>query len=154
MLSVAAAGGTVWNYSNRFALTGMTGTFAPEIAANNKLITGTAGPATVNTVVGDAGTPPAAGGPLADPWSIPYDMQTGPTKYAPMQPVPPTKISATNTKPLWPTSAVQFAKTFLPIPKEVTTLTQANTFSVLSRPNTVRCYLSSGGFFFNMKRQN
>jgi hypothetical protein len=60
-----------------------------------------------------------------------------------MQPVPPTAITATNTSPLWPTSSVVFASTFLPIPSIVTTLTQANTFSVSSHANTV-CLTSKG----------
>ncbi|PBP17849.1 putative beta-1,6-glucan boisynthesis protein (Knh1) [Diplocarpon rosae] len=130
MLSVAAAGGTVWNYSNRFTLTGMTGVFDPVVAANNKLVVGTTGPDTQNNVVADA----AASG--QGDFEIPYTMQTGLTKYAPMQPVPPTAITATNTAPLWPTSAVQFAVTFLPTPSQVTTFTQSQTFSISSRANT------------------
>jgi hypothetical protein len=59
------------------------------------------------------------------------------TRYAPMIPQPPTKITATNTKPLYPTSSVQIAKSHLPIPKVQTTITQSQTFSVSSRENTV-----------------
>jgi hypothetical protein len=59
-----------------------------------------------------------------------------------MQPVPLTAITATNTSPLWPTSSVVLASTFLPIPSIVTTLTQANTFSVSSHANTVRPTIS------------
>ncbi|KAI9049941.1 hypothetical protein LZ554_006088 [Drepanopeziza brunnea f. sp. 'monogermtubi'] len=138
MLSVATAGGTVWNYSNRFTLTGMTGTFSATVMANNKLVTGTTGPDTVNAVVSAAaaGSTAAAAGAIGDPWAIPYNLQIGLTKYAPMQPVPPTAIVKTDTKPLWPTSAVQFAAAFLPIPSEVTTLTQSMTWSVSSRANT------------------
>lgn len=136
MLSVATAGGTVWNYSSRFTLTGMTGTFDPTVAVAVKAVSGTDGPPTVNQVVSSAGgtTTTATG---EDEWATPYNLQTGLTKYAPMQPVPPTAITATNTSPLWPTSAVQFATTFLPIPSQVTTLTQTNTHSISSRANTV-----------------
>jgi len=133
MLSVATAGGTVWNYSSRFTLTGMTGTFDATVAAAVKAVSGTSGPPTVNNVVSNAATGSVGDGA----WATPYNLQTGLTKYAPMQPVPPTAITATNTSPLWPTSAVQFATTFLPVPSEVTTLTQSNTYSISSRANTV-----------------
>ncbi|KAG4431125.1 hypothetical protein IFR05_013394 [Cadophora sp. M221] len=134
MLSVATAGGTVWNYSSRFTLTGMTGTFSTTVAAAVKAVSGTSGPPTVNNVVSNVPTTGTGAGD--DAWAVPYNLQTGLTKYAPMQPVPPTAITATNTSPLWPTSAVQFATTFLPLPSQVTTLTQTNTHSISSRANT------------------
>ncbi len=131
MLSVATAGGTVWNYSDRFTLTGMTGVFCAAVQAELLVVSGTTGPDTVNNVAG------AVAAPGDDVWGTPYNLQTGLTKYAPMQPVPPTAITATITSPLWPTSSVSLATTFLPIPSVVTTLTQANTFSVSSHANTV-----------------
>jgi len=135
MISVATAGGTVTNYSNRFTLTGMTGTFSQTVTDGLTSVTGTSGPDTVNDVTGAAaGTAAAAEGV----WGTPYNLQTGLTKYAPMQPVPPTAITATNTSPLWPTSSVVLASTYLPIPSVVTTLTQPQTFSVPSHANTVR----------------
>ncbi|KAL2064093.1 hypothetical protein VTL71DRAFT_4587 [Oculimacula yallundae] len=134
MLSVATAGGTVWNYSNRFTLTGMTGVFSPAVEAGVKAVSGTSGPPTVNKVAQNAGATGTAPGDGA--FATPYNMQTGLTKYAPMQPVPPTAITATNLSPLWPTSAVQFATTFLPLPSQVTTLTQPGTYSMSSRVNT------------------
>jgi hypothetical protein len=133
MISVATAGGTVTNYSNRFTLTGMTGTFSQTVTDGLTSVTGTAGPDTVNDVTGAAGTAAVAEGV----WGTPYNLQTGLTKYAPMQPVPPTAITATNTSPLWPTSSVVLASTYLPIPSVVTTLTQPQTFSVPSHANTV-----------------
>jgi len=136
MTSTAAAGGTVINYSSRFTLTGMTGSFSPAVTTALASVSGTAGPATVNNVAAAA---PAAGAgtAAAGEFGVPYTLQTGLTKFAPMQPVPPTSITATNTAPLWPTSSVVFASTFLPIPSQVTTLTQAQTFSVSSHANTV-----------------
>ena len=86
--SVAAAGGTVINYSDRFTLSGMTGAFPPDVVAANAAVKGTAGPPTVNQVAG-ANAPAAGTGEFA----VPYTLQTGPTKFAPMQPVPPTKIT-------------------------------------------------------------
>lgn len=134
MISTAAAGGTVTNYSNRFTLTGMTGTFSAAVTADLLTVSGTTGPDTVNNVAG-AG----AGSAAVDQgvWGTPYNLQTGLTKYAPMQPVPPTAITATNTSPLWPTSSVVLASTFLPIPSIVTTQTQPGTHIVSSHANTV-----------------
>ena len=99
-------------------------------------------PATQNTVALDAGQGGAGGVPAADgPFAISYQFQTtGLTKYAPMQPKPGTKITATNTAPLFAPSPFTVATTFLPIPSQVTTITQAITYSVSSRENTV-CFL-------------
>jgi len=138
MISTATAGGTVTNYSNRFTLTGMTGVFSATVTTGLATISGTAGPATVNDVTGTSQNSVAVDEGV---WGTPYNQQTGLTKYAPMQPVPPTKITAQNTSPLWPTSAVQFASTYLPIGSIVTTLTQPQTFSVSSHANTVSCFL-------------
>jgi len=133
MISTAAAGGTVTNFSNRFTLTGMTGVFSAAVTQALLTVSGTTGPGTVNNVAAaGAGAATAAEGA----WGTPYNLQTGLTKYAPMQPVPPTAITATNTSPLWPTSSVVLASTFLPIPNIVTTLTQPNTFAVSSHANT------------------
>ena len=137
MISTATAGGTVTNYSDRFTLTGMTGVFSTTIQTALATVSGTTGPATVNNVAA-AGAAAGAAGTAADgAFGTPYNLQTGLTKYAPMQPVPPTSITATNTSPLWPTSSVVLASTFLPIPSIATTITQANTFSVSSHANTV-----------------
>lgn len=135
MISTAAAGGTVTNYSDRFSLSGMTGTFSADVVTALAKVSGTDGPPSVNAIAAQA---PAGGAATASgDFAIPYNEQEGTIRYAPMQPVPPTKITATNTDPLWPTSAVQFASTFLPNPTVVTTLTQAQTFSVASHPNSV-----------------
>jgi hypothetical protein len=133
MISTAAAGGTVTNYSNRFTLTGMTGTFSQDVTNALLTVSGTTGPDTVNDVTGTSATTAVEEGV----WGTPYNLQTGLTRYAPMQPVPPTAITATNTSPLWPTSSVSLATTYLAIPSIVTTLTQPQTFSVSSHANTV-----------------
>jgi hypothetical protein len=143
MISTATAGGTVTNFSNRFTLTGMTGTFSAAVTASLAAVSGTSGPATVNNVLAAGAAAGGTGTAAEGAWGTPYNEQEGLTRYAPMQPVPPTAITATNTSPLWPTSSVVFASTFLPIPSIVTTLTQANTFSVSSHANTV-CLTSKG----------
>lgn len=133
MVSVAAAGGSVINYSDRFTLTGMTGTFSTAEKTANDAVTSDAGPDTVNGVTDTTATTTTAAGA----WGTPYDEQTGLTRYAPMQPLPGTTITATNTVPLWPTSSVSIATTYLPNPSIVTTLTQAGTYSFSSHANTV-----------------
>lgn len=113
----------------------MTGVFTPVLAP----IASTVPPPSVNNV----GAAPVAGVPAAqipdnpEMYAVPFMSQTGIWRYAPMQPVPPTKIVATNTKPLFPTSAFTIAKTFLPNPTVLKTTTQVQTFIVTSRANTV-----------------
>ena len=134
MISTATEGGTVINYSDRFTLTGMTGVTPPNYVS--AIPGGTAGPATVNQVANNAGAAaPAAGAGTGD--GVPYNLQTGLTKYAPMQPIPPTKITQKKVTPLFPTSAYTVAKTWLPQASIQTTITASQTFSVQSRENTV-----------------
>ncbi|KAF2656866.1 hypothetical protein K491DRAFT_691536 [Lophiostoma macrostomum CBS 122681] len=135
MQSVAAKGGTVTNFSKRFTLSGMTGAFDPVIISGMKDVTGNDGPATIDT------TNDAAAGASSVPadsiFDVAYTMQTGLTRYAPMQPIPPTKITKKDNSPQHPTSGFTVAQSFLPIPSIQTTITQSQTFSVSSRQNTV-----------------
>jgi len=133
MISAGTAGGTVINYSNRFSLTGMTGVFSAADITALAAVTGTTGPPSVNAVV-KPGAAASTGVPVGD--GANYQMQTGTIRYAAMQPIPPTKITATNTKPIYPTSAVTFAATFLPIASVVTTVTAPQTNKFSSHANT------------------
>lgn len=134
MVSVSKEGGQVINYSNRFSISGMTGSFPPNVqAAISKLGGSNAGPPTEN---GAAAANPAVGAGGAA-YTVPYTLQTGLTRYAPMASMPPTKISSKNPKPLFPTSDLTIATTFMARPTVVTTLTESQTFSVVSIQNTV-----------------
>jgi hypothetical protein len=136
MMAVGKTGGILTTYSDRFSYSGMVkGVFSAEIKPDLANIKGTDGPATVDQTV-KAGAPNPADPAVGD-YGVAYTMQTGLTRYAPMQPVPPTKVTAKNPKPMYPTSSVVIAKTRLPIPTQQTTLTQSQTFSVQSRANTV-----------------
>lgn len=141
-MSTAKTGGTITNFSDRFTLTGMTGVFPAAVIVSNKNIAGVDGPAAINQI---AAANPAQGSAVIDQgaWGTPYNEQEGPTRYAPMQPIPPTKITATNTEPLWPTSSVPIATTFLPVlgASIVTTLTQPQTYSAASHANTVSLFV-------------
>lgn len=132
MISTAKEGGTITNFSDRFSITGMTGSNPADAPTT---ITGTSGPDTINNVANGAAAPAAAAadGGLYD---MAYADQTGPTKYAPMQVVPPTKITAKNFSPKYPTSSVSIATTWLPKPTVQTTMTQTQTFLVSSMENT------------------
>jgi hypothetical protein len=139
MIAVAKAGGQLITYSDRFSYSGMTATWDPTVKKALATISGTKGPKTEDTTVDPADpAKPDPAKPQAGDFDMEYTMQTGPTRYAPMQPVPPTKITAKNTKPLYPTSSVVIATTHLPIPNIETTITQSQTFSVESKVNTVR----------------
>lgn len=133
MVSTAATGGTVTNFSPRFSMSGMTGTFPQNVIDGMKSVTGTDGPAKI-----DATNDAAPANPAEGDFGVAYTMQTGLTRFAPMQPVPPTAITKKEKTPLFPTSSVSVATAFLPTPKIQTTITQSQTFSVSSRENTVR----------------
>ncbi|KAJ9502585.1 Cell wall synthesis protein kre9 precursor [Exophiala xenobiotica] len=138
----AATGGTVINFSDRFSLTGMTGTFPAAVTAGLKTVTGTAGPATQNNVQSSQNNAPAAGADAipangASEYSVPYTMQTATIRYAPMPPKAQTKITAKNASPQWPTSAYTVYQTNVGTPNAVTTHTEVFTFSVSSREATV-----------------
>jgi len=137
----AAASGTVVNYSDRFTLTGMTGTFPPNVETGIKGISGKGGPPTENNVNNNAN--PAAGGGNNQP----YSLQSGLTKYAPMQRKPGTKITLKTASMQYPTSAAPIAKTALPIPKQVTTMTASVTYAVSSMENAVRSFLNASPSF-------
>lgn len=142
MISTAKEGGTVINYSSRFNMPTMTGTTPSQFAAAAAAISGTDGPDTVNNVANAAAPAPAAGAAgtvaAAGAFTVPYGLQSGLTKYAPMQSVPPTKITKKNFTPLYPTSKYTVATTWLAKPTILTTLTESQTFSVSSMENTVR----------------
>ncbi|KAL9579311.1 MAG: hypothetical protein Q9203_006751 [Teloschistes exilis] len=122
--SVGKDGSQVINYSDRFTLSGMTGTFPPTIQAGIAKITDTTGPASTNQEA-----PAAAGGAQGaqGDYAVTYTAQTGLIKYAPMQIPPGTKITAKTVSPRYPTSSVPIAKAFLPTPKQTTTMTASLT---------------------------
>lgn len=114
----------------------MTGTFPPGVQAGIKKVSGTDGPPST------AQEAPAAGGGAQGDYAVTYTAQTGLIKYAPMQIPPGTKITAKVAKAKYPTSSVSIAKTFLPTPKQTTTMTASQTHSPAnSRPFNVSEYI-------------
>jgi hypothetical protein len=117
----------------------MTGSWSnPAVSIGLLTVTGTAGPAAIPL----AGRAAASADVVGDKFAVPYTMQTGPIRYAPMQSFPGSSITATNTAPLWPTSSAVIAKTYLLQPNIQVTITQPGTYSFASHANTV-CYLSA-----------
>lgn len=117
----------------------MTGTTAAAYIAGAQSA-GSASP--VGVVQAAAAAAPAAadgGAPQSSMFNVAYQSQMGLTKYAPMQSVPPTRITQKNATPLFPTSAYTIATTFLGKPTILTTITQGQTVSYSSVENTV-CY--------------
>jgi hypothetical protein len=137
MISVATQGGTITTFSDRFSITGMTGTTDPAFVTA-ATAAGSTVPATVDATTNDAAAGAGAGAADAGENSgVPYADQTGLIRYAPMQSVPPTKITKKDTKPLYPTSAYNIATAFLPTPSATKTVTASQTFSADSMENTV-----------------
>ncbi|KIX06782.1 uncharacterized protein Z518_04758 [Rhinocladiella mackenziei CBS 650.93] len=133
-----ATGGTVINYSDRFSLKSMTGTFPPSVTQGLRTVSGTAGPEDVNNIQApqaeDAqGATSSAGGD----YDVPYTLQTGTIRYAPMPPMAQSKITAKNASPQWPTSAYTVYTAVAGTPNAITTQTASLTFSVSSREATV-----------------
>lgn len=144
----AGTGGTVTNYSDRFSLSGMTGTFPATVTTGLSGLSGTNGPATENNFAAAGAKAAAAGGSVVAGATVPYTLQTGPIRYAPMQGKPGTKITAKNASPQYPTSSVTIAHTWLPTPEAVTTQTVSATYSTSSHANTVSdCYSDHGSSF-------
>jgi len=140
MISVDTAGGTVTNYSPRFSLSGMTGTFPQSVIDGMQDVTGTDGPATENNVQGAA----ASSGSGTASFALPWSMQTGLTKYVGMQPYPPSKITQKTKTPLYPTSPYTIATTAMAHPTILTTVTQPITWSFSQVENPVSWTRNSG----------
>jgi hypothetical protein len=139
----AATGGTVVNFSDRFTLKSMSGTFPPAIQQGLRTVSGTAGPADQNNIQApQAGAGAATPSPGDGAYDTPYTLQTGTIRYAPMPPMAQSKITAKNASPQWPTSAYTVYQTIAGTPNAVTTNTLPITFEVSSRENPVSACLS------------
>ena len=137
MMLSAGDGGTVTNYSNRFSLSGMTGTFPATVTTGLSGLSGTNGPATLNNYAAAGANAAAAGDSVVAGATVPYTLQTGPIRFAPMQGKPGTKITAKSASAQYPTSSVNIAQTWLPTPEAVSTQTVSATYSTSSHANTV-----------------
>lgn len=103
MEAVSTAGGSTINYSPRFELAQMTGTFSAAALAEQKKGDRDP-PASVDTTVSPNDPPAAAAADAAA--KITYTKQTGATRYAPMQTQPGSRITANGgPRRMYPTSS-------------------------------------------------
>lgn len=133
-----ATGGVVINYSSRFSIPGMTGTFPVTVQSALKSISGTAGPATQNQIAAvNDGSSAASGTDAAGGFGVAYSLQSGPTRYAPMPKQPPTSITMKNPTPLYASSAWTVWTEVGGPPNAQITVTQPVTYIVSSAEPTV-----------------
>jgi hypothetical protein len=137
MISPVVTGGVVINYSSRFSFSGMTGTFPAAITTALQSISGTDPPPTVDQYAAQVGAEVSATTAVGS-FAVPFSLQTGPTKYAPMLQQPGSKITAKKTAPLYPTSSYELARTPFAPATVATTITQPATGNPSSIANTVR----------------
>lgn len=130
--AVKSDGGYTLNYSKRFSIEGMTGTFS-EAAVTEQKKGDTDSPDREDKSGNSAEATGAAAGA-----KVTYTRQTGKTKYAPMQSQPGTKITAKSAKRQYPTSDSKIFTTKGPKPNADTTITQKWDYSWTTKTNTAK----------------
>lgn len=134
----------------------MTGSFPPAVgsAVSALDLTDTAGPSASASTADDAtthtpGQGAAATGSIntaAGVYGTPYQLQTGPTRYAPMPAPPGSVIGGGKASAQYPSSVAVLATAALAVPTVVTTVTQPLTGSATTigmMVNTVGSVVSS-----------
>lgn len=131
------------NYSDRFSIPGMTGQFDAKIKAALADVSGaTDVPPAENNVANAPKAAAGAGEPSADvgdpKYQVPYTMQTGKIRYAPMPMKAPSKITFKGDARQFPTSAYTiWSRSGMPPPDATQTYTESYTWSVSSMEPTV-----------------
>jgi Yeast cell wall synthesis protein KRE9/KNH1 len=134
MVSSLQSGGTIVNYSSRFTLSGMIGTFAPAIFAGMQDVGANINGPSRQSFLGQN----LNNQHPFDPWNIPLGQQTGSIVYAPMQSYPPTKITKSLPTPQYPSSPYTIVTTMMPPNPSISkTMTQAITWSFQQMENPV-----------------
>lgn len=119
------------HYTNRFELDGFSGSKVTQVL----------GGSIVTLVATATDSPPPAvanGGNTAvdtRSFTIPFSMQTGKSKYAPMQLQPGSKVTATAWTMQYPTSAVTYFSTIAGEPNARSTFTPGWSYTPESAPN-------------------
>ncbi|OJJ50456.1 hypothetical protein ASPZODRAFT_126321 [Penicilliopsis zonata CBS 506.65] len=122
----------VTNFSKRFTLQGMTGSFSSRVQSGILSITDTDGPGNKDgTKHIDLRKRQNTG-----QYTVAYEYQTGLTRYAPMAKKPGTTITAKTASRQYPTSSYSLATTYLSAATIVTTLSASETYSTSSIENT------------------
>lgn len=111
------------HYTNRFSLSGMTG---------SQKASGAVSQAPPAAEVQDSASNTAA---ASASFTIPYTQQSGKTKYAPMQMQPGSTVTATTWTRKFPTSAVTYFTSASPSPNAFTTNTPGWSYTKTSLVN-------------------
>lgn len=118
-------GGSTINYTPRFRLTDMEGTSGTLVV----------------TVTGDqpggqtSGFGQTTGSDISKSFTVPYTLQTGSTRYAPMQMQPGSTVTATTWTRKFPTSAVTYYSTKHTKPVVHSTITPGWSYTASSEVN-------------------
>ncbi|KAK9379602.1 uncharacterized protein V2V93DRAFT_373156 [Kockiozyma suomiensis] len=127
----------VINYTPRFQLTGMTGTIVADDGGD------TDPPAQAYYPVASGTASTASNAIPTDPFEVPYnDQATWLTRYAPMQVQPGSKVTATNTDPLFSSTSWSVFKTFASPASQLTTTTTGYDYTLTSVINGAPTALS------------
>jgi hypothetical protein len=136
MHSVIREGGTVTNYSPRFSL--LFGSAARHSAIKHLPKENLNGPPRKLKLPVSSKHIELRKRQNGDPYDVPWSLQRGETRYAPMQSYPPTKITRSKPTPPYPPSKFVLATTPLPPNKIIhTTMTQVITWSFTQQENQV-----------------
>lgn len=139
LYSTSTLGGFSIQYSQRFALTGMTGTLQATDG-------GDVAPPDAQVDVAGAGAAGAAAGLSLG--TVPYTLQTGKTRYAPMQTQPGTKVTyKLSASRRFPTSQVTLFTDYTMQPLQKTTITPSWSYTVVQGPNWAATAASPSGYY-------
>ncbi|KAK8188414.1 hypothetical protein HDK77DRAFT_451299 [Phyllosticta capitalensis] len=133
IVSTTKDGQTVTNYSPRFTLQGMSGKFPESIAESLQGSILDISPGDLNHFelrqqVGGAAAVSASDAADAS-YFLAYTAQTGLTRYAPMQKVPGSTITKSQTSMLYPTSSFTKYTTYGSAPDAQVTVTLSQTYT-------------------------
>ena len=139
--------GDTIHYSPRFTLSGMAG------AATFTYTYSTQPPAITEIHTQDSNNEGTTINSAS--FSIPYTLQTGKTRYAPMQMQPGSKVTATTWTRKFPTSKVTFYSTYRKSLDQVSTITPGRSYVMTSDINCASPALmpsANGGWYNPSKR--
>ncbi|ODV94044.1 hypothetical protein PACTADRAFT_50939 [Pachysolen tannophilus NRRL Y-2460] len=122
----AYSDGYTIHYTDRFTLDDMTGSKEPSGSGDSP---------DAQTSISDTTTTDTSAVDTSASFSITYTLQTGRTRYAPMQQQPGTTITATTWSRRFPTSAVTYYTTLEPSPNVWSTITPGWSYTMSSLVN-------------------
>ncbi|RHZ58465.1 putative beta-1,6-glucan biosynthesis protein (Knh1) [Aspergillus thermomutatus] len=115
------------NFSNRFTLSNMTGSFPPHLVDEIRSLSDPDGSAVKKDLRKRV---------VEAAYTVPYALQSGPTRYAPMAKKPGSTIPTKAPSPQFSASLYTIATTWLPPATVQATLSATATYSVVSVENT------------------